>query len=462
MILGWHAAARAEDVVTFVDDPAILAALEGKGYGFAGPVRHFEATGDLATLSAKSPAYKKIVDMVGADVAALRAEMKAGGRPLYEVTDGNVGRVIDMRWFTTEAARFRLAGVVNRLDRKDFAEIGGDKGCGEVRFIYRLAYAFKKKGKLLASRLPVDFNAVYSVAPDADGGCTGVAGRWQPQLDEAVDAGWLAGGPIDPSELTFKQLELNAQVVRFPSGQETEFGGQAAYLMRIFGIDGDTVTEKGLENTPDTARLAADAALKERLVDYVRANAAAIDLGVYEVPDEFLARKVISWSTFGSVRRANHPFTETLSPDAFRRSRLRADAARQVAASADRAARQRHLPGLPPGRVDGGLPFHRPRRQDDVAAEPHRGRRLAAFPRRAAAARRLAARRSSRIARRQNSGRCPSRRLPTGTPTQPQYEPAGAAMPCMTAEDAAGLCRQLGVRGGHRLHADRQRHRDVA
>ena len=156
--------------------------------------------------------------MVGADVAALRAEMKAGGRPLYEVTDGNVGRVIDMRWFTTEAARFRLAGVVNRLDRHDFAEIGGDKGCGEVRLIYRLAYAFKKKGKLLASRLPVDFNAVYSVAPDADGGCTGVAGRWKPQLDEAVDAGWLAGGPIDHSELSFKQLELNAQVVRFPVG----------------------------------------------------------------------------------------------------------------------------------------------------------------------------------------------------------------------------------------------------
>ena len=164
--------------------------------------------------------------------------------------------------------------MINRLDRKDFAEIDGVKGCGEVRFIYRLAYAFKKKGRLLASRLPVDFNAVYSVAPDADGGCTGVAGRWRPQLDDAVDAGWLAGGPIDPSDLTFKQLELNAQVVRFPSGQETEFGGQAAYLMRIFGIDGDVVTEKGLENTPDNARLAADAALKARLVDYVKGNAA--------------------------------------------------------------------------------------------------------------------------------------------------------------------------------------------
>ena len=254
--------------------------------------------------------------------------MKVGGRPLYEVTDGNVGRVIDMRWLTTEAARFRLAGIVNRIDRRDFATVGG---CGEVRFIYRLAYAFKKKGKLLASRLPVDFNAVYSAAPDADGGCTGVAGRWRPQLDEAVDAGWLAGGPIDPSDLTFKQLELNAQVVRFPSGQETEFGGQAAYLMRIFGIDGDTITEKGLQNTPDTARLSADVALKAQLVDYVSANAPAIDTGVYEIPDAFLAKKVISWSTFGSIRRANHPFGETLSADTFAGDRLRADAAREVA-----------------------------------------------------------------------------------------------------------------------------------
>ena len=110
-------AAEAEDFVTFVDDPAILAALEGKGYGFAG-LFGIEGEGGLATLNAKSPAYKKIVDIVGADVASLRADMKAGGRPLYEVTDGNVGRVIDMRWLTTEAARFRLVGVINRLDRR--------------------------------------------------------------------------------------------------------------------------------------------------------------------------------------------------------------------------------------------------------------------------------------------------------------------------------------------------------
>lgn len=307
---------RAQEPVTIVDDPAVLAALDAKGFGFAG-IFAVDGEDDLKTLYNEAPAYRAVVDMVAADIAALRAEIKAGGRTLYEVTDGNVGRIMDMRWLKTEAARFRLVGVVNRLDRRDFSALAGDKSCGEVRFIYRLAYSFRKKGKVLASRLPFNFNAVYSVAPDADGGCVGVAGRWMPQLDENVDAGWLAGGPLEPAELTFKQLELNAQVVRFPSGQETEFGGQAAYLMRIFGLDGATVVEKPLENTPDVARLSDDAALKKRLADYVSANVAAVDLGVYEIPDEFLAKKIISWSTFGSARQANHPFTPLFEPTDF-------------------------------------------------------------------------------------------------------------------------------------------------
>ncbi|CAN7608497.1 hypothetical protein LJR234_004729 [Mesorhizobium amorphae] len=308
--------ARAEGPVTMVDDPAILAALDARGFGFAG-VFAVDGEDDLKALYDEAPAYHAIVDTVAGDVAALRAEMKAGGRTLYEVTDGNVGRIMDMRWLKTAAARFRLVGVVNRLDRRDFADVQGESNCGEVRFIYRLAYSFKKNGKVLASRLPFNFNAVYSVAPDADGGCVGVAGRWTPQLDESVDAGWLVGGPLEKAGLSFRQLELNAQIVRFPSGQETEFGGQAAYLMRIFDFDGAAIIEKPLENTPDTGRLTEDAALKKRLADYISDHVAAIDLGVYEIPDEFLAKKAISWSTFGSARQANHPFTPLFQPTDF-------------------------------------------------------------------------------------------------------------------------------------------------
>jgi hypothetical protein len=309
--------ARAASPVLYVDDPDVLADMETLGYAFE-DVFGAAAGAGLAALHGASGAYRSIVDVISADVAQLRAEMQAGGRKLYEVTDGNVGRVMDMRWLSTDAARFRLVGVVNRLDRRDFADARGEASCGEVRLIYRLAYRFKgKKGRTMASRMPFNFNAVYNVKPEEDGGCQATALRWTPGLDEAVDAGWLAGGGADKAGLTLKQLELNAQIVRFPSGMETEFGGQAAYLMRIFGIDGETVSERPLENTPDGPALAMDAVLKAELAAYIRDNAGAIDTGVYQIPEKFLARKIVSYSTFGSVRLANRPFQPLFAPDEF-------------------------------------------------------------------------------------------------------------------------------------------------
>ncbi|WP_442578270.1 hypothetical protein ACSBOB_22350 [Mesorhizobium sp. ASY16-5R] len=304
--------------VLFVDDRALLTRLEDGGYGF-GDLFGKQGATDLDTLYRSAPAYRSIVDMIGTDVAALRAEMRAGGRTLYEETNGNVGRLIDMRWLKTNAAAFRLVGVVNRLDRRDFLALKGVTGCGEVRFVYRLGYAFRKngKGKVLASRLPFNFNAVFDVAPDADGSCQGVARRWTPGIDEVADAGWLIGGPLDRSALSFRQLELNAQMVRFPSGLETGFGGQAAYLMRIFGIAGETVSEVLLENTVDAARLAADAGLKAELASYISQNVPAIDAGVYQIPENFLARKIVSYSTFGSARLVNHPFSGLFEPTDF-------------------------------------------------------------------------------------------------------------------------------------------------
>ncbi|TKD25185.1 MAG: hypothetical protein E5W98_31520, partial [Mesorhizobium sp.] len=74
--------ARAEGPVTIIDDPAVLAALDAKGFGFAG-MFGVDGKGDLKTLYDKAPAYHRIVETVATDVAALRAEMKAGGRPLY-------------------------------------------------------------------------------------------------------------------------------------------------------------------------------------------------------------------------------------------------------------------------------------------------------------------------------------------------------------------------------------------
>ena len=68
--------------------------------------------------------------------------------------------------------------------------------------------------------------------------------------------------------------------------------------------------EKTLENTPDVARLQADAALRDQLATFLTERAGDVDRGVFVVPERFLATKVISYSTYGSARLANKPYTQ--------------------------------------------------------------------------------------------------------------------------------------------------------
>lgn len=171
---------------------------------------------------------------------------------------------------------------------------------------------------IYASRLPVSINAVFDVPAAAGVPCPDLARTWTPphsDMDTTAMADWLASGPL--AGLVLRQIEVNAQVVRLPSGMETELGGQAIYLMRVFRIEGARAIPKPLENTPDIARLAADAALRARLVDYVHTHLPAIDRGVYQIPDQFLAEKALSFSTFGSARPANHPFASLFTTADF-------------------------------------------------------------------------------------------------------------------------------------------------
>jgi hypothetical protein len=191
-----------------------------------------------------------------------------------------------------------------------------------VRFIYRLSYRFKRGAVIYASRMPFNVNVVFAADGFDESACQTFARTWVPDSDLTAPEGqidWLTNGPLARTRLTLKQIEINAQVVRFPSGMETEFGGQAVYLLRIFAAKpfaaGLSLQEKPLENTPDVARLKQDHALRQRLVDYIRSNAEAIDRGVFDLPDEFLDTKALSFSTFGSARLANHPFTQLLTGD---------------------------------------------------------------------------------------------------------------------------------------------------
>lgn len=308
-----------------VQAPATLATLEQGDASLAAVLG--AGAGALRDLYQASPAYRTLTDTVAADVTALRQDMKANGRTLYEVTDQNVGRIIDMRWLQSPLASFRLVGVINRIDRKDFADVADATSCGEVRFIYRLAYRFKRGAVTYASRMPFNLNVVFAVYAAGEGACRSFARAWVPDRDltESQQAEWLRAGPLRRDRLRLKQIEVNAQVVRFPSGMETEFGGQAVYLMRIFAANssftanssssasGLSLMPKLLENTPDVARLKQDRALRQRLVDYIRSNARAVDAGVFRIPDEFLATTALSFSTFGSARLANHPFVALIS-----------------------------------------------------------------------------------------------------------------------------------------------------
>jgi hypothetical protein len=213
---------------------------------------------------------------------------------------GNVGRRLDNRWFQSDIAFFELIGVINRLDKKDFYNT-----CGEIRFVYRLAY---QNDSGVSSRLPLTLNIV--MVP-TETNCIDVASQWVRPKD-ATDDRWLFNNALNPENLKFKHLELNAQIIRFPSGLETEFAGQALYLLRIYGLDTLKtplqVLNIPLENSPNVQALAKDAALKATFVAWINDNTTNIDNGTHLIPDQYLATEALSYSTLGIHRRANKAF----------------------------------------------------------------------------------------------------------------------------------------------------------
>ncbi len=231
--------------------------------------------------------------------------------------NGNVMRVFNEKWLTSADGQFVLAGVVNRMDRRDF-----DPGlCGELRFIYRMGYEVKMEGKTYASRLPFTVNMVFSYLDDGQN-CQALASLWRMDGlgdNPAASMQSLLAGPLDFKKLKFKQMEINAQIARFPSDLENDenrkFAGQAIYWMRIFEFnDKGVFYPKKLENTPDVQGILKDKRQKE-LEEYLSAHMAEIDIGVFKLPDSLSADLALSFSTAGSARTANRPFDLILSRD---------------------------------------------------------------------------------------------------------------------------------------------------
>ncbi len=288
---------------------------------------------DAAHADGEPSHWRSIADTLAADVTRVVEEMAIDwedditrtydrsaakteqGGDLDHRGNGNVARVLRAAWLRSPDARFPLAAVVYRPDRRDF--IGG---CGELRLIYRLAYEHRRDDKLAASRLPLTINVVFEV-PDDGEGCRAVAQRWRAEplhdgnVAQIADA-WLAG-PLAPGRARFRQLEINAQLVRFPSDLERVdgrgFAGQAMYGMRVFAPDGGRLRPAPLENTPDVQAIRHDPGKRTALVTYIREHLREIDEGTFVLPRDLLADVALSWSTHGSVRLANRPFSAILS-----------------------------------------------------------------------------------------------------------------------------------------------------
>jgi hypothetical protein len=225
--------------------------------------------------------------------------------------NGNVGRRFDTRWLNTNIGFFQLVGIINRIDRMDFYQFDNTKNCGEVRFIYRLAY---KSNDSRSSRLPLTFSVVYKNPAE---NCRAVARRWvQQESSNQSTLDWLRAAPLNLEHLIFSKVEINAQIVRFPSGLETEFAGQALYLLRVYTFTTEApkkLIEVPLENTPDVGRIKNNPKLKKELVQYISTHLEEIDNGVYLLPTKFLATEAISYSTLGINRSANKPFRAIFS-----------------------------------------------------------------------------------------------------------------------------------------------------
>jgi hypothetical protein len=135
-----------------IDDPQLLHDIERSGFSFGElVVGAAAAAADNAALY-RQASYRGIVANLAADLESLRATDS-----LLGTTIKARHRLLDARWLMSASARFELVGVVNRMDRAPFAP----GTCGEVRFIYRLAYRKDEPSGSVYSRLPMTVNVVF-------------------------------------------------------------------------------------------------------------------------------------------------------------------------------------------------------------------------------------------------------------------------------------------------------------
>jgi hypothetical protein len=282
-----------------IEDPQRLEQVERSGFSFGDVVLGPASAGANNATLYQVPAYRSIVDSLAEDLLQLKAS-----DPQLGLSINASHRMFDATWLRSSSAHFELVGVVNRMDRDVF----NPGSCGEIRFIYRLAYRKDDASVSIYSRLPMTANVVYLLPGDANR-CGAFAREWKGGGDLKA----FGGGILNPQHL--KSVEVNLQAVRWPSTVRPDMAGYAEYFLRVFRREGQRYVLAELENTPDVGKILASASLKQRLIEWLRlpANFRAIDEGIAQLPGAFLDRKATSVSLDGVHRLANMPFTQIFS-----------------------------------------------------------------------------------------------------------------------------------------------------
>lgn len=287
---------------TAITEPEALRLLEARGFGFG----HHFGQPDAATAD-KLGASVEYSD-VARGIEANLDELQKNDRTL-KVGMAFEHRLFDRKWLHSARSHYELVAVTNRIDR---AAASG--GCGETRFVYRLAYADSRAGA--SSRMPMTVAVVHRQAPrDGEADCKPAMARWLALSGKGAALASAATSTVLGGLAPYVTVETNLQAVRWPSSVRKDMGGEAEYMLNVWRRKASGGMEASpLDNTPDIVGIAADPTKRAALVAWVKENVDLIDHGTAHLPDELSAKTAYSYGPRGFARLSNRPFSQLLQP----------------------------------------------------------------------------------------------------------------------------------------------------
>lgn len=353
----------------FLDDPTSLAQLEKQGFDFARlALNEKDGVSNNEALT-RNRVYATIVKSLGQDLQDLKKK-----DPRLFISMKGVHRLFDSQWLAANYAFYELVGIINRMDRLSF----NPSSCGEMRFIYRLAYQTHAPSPVY-SRLPMTINSVFWIPRGAEN-CQGAARLWT-AFRAQVEKGSLS--KISRRSLPLgdlKSIEINMQSVRWPSTIRPDMAGYAEYILRVFSVHNGKAAPATLENTPDVGKLERNPKLKNDLLMWLskKENLSSIDQGVVLMPEAFLTTQVTSVALHGVHRLKNAPFSRLFTKTDFSKLDLKSYESFQTSAGLLRRLNDLSCVGCHQGRTVAGFHFlGRDKEKTDavnsifISASPH-------------------------------------------------------------------------------------------